>query len=393
MNPFLPRSLCRVPLLQAGLVRAVRGTAVLALAVALVGCGSEAPQPGMEAGPAGTSSGAPATTGGGSESVTTPALEPPPDIPGSWEPVIGEYAQGPDTVSIMEDGQELKYLRWNGGRSIARLENDTTLDVNGIDSPVILRRDGPGGAGDGSASASVTALVVDGRVLSRLGFGAEGGRTFRIDPVRPVEELRPEALAATPPREEGDFRESELVELTSLDPTIELDVRYATDDNFMGTSFYESPRAFLQRPAAEALVRAHRWLGTQGYGVMVFDGYRPWHVTKMFWDATPDSLKGFVANPASGSRHNRGGAVDLTLYDLETGEPVDMPTGYDEFSPRAYSFYRGGTMRERWFRRLLRIAMESEGFAVYESEWWHFDHEDWRHYRIQNDRFEEIVTD
>lgn len=358
---------------------------------------------GEEPGSAGDPSGAPpgsagttpATTGAsaGPESVTTPALDPPPAVPAAWEPLIGEYARGADTVSIMEDGQELKYLRWNGGRSVARLVNDSTLEVNGIDGAVILRRAENGASPTTSGPARVTALVVRGRTLPRLGFGAEDGEGFRIDPVRPVEELRPEALAASPPQEEGAFRESELVELTSLDPTIRLDVRYATDDNFMGTDFYESPRAFLQRPAAEALVRAHRWLNAQGYGVLVFDGYRPWHVTKMFWDATPDSLKGFVGNPAGGSRHNRGGAVDLTLYDLETGEAVEMPSGYDEFTPRAYAFYRGGTMRERWHRRLLRIAMESQGFAVYESEWWHFDHEDWRHYRIQDARFEELGGD
>ena len=148
--------------------------------------------------------------------------------------------------------------------------------------------------------------------------------------------------------------------------------------------------AFLQRPAAEALVRANEWLHMQGYGLLVHDGYRPWYVTKMFWEATPEPLRIFVADPASGSRHNRGCAVDLTLFDLETGEPIEMTGGYDEMSPRSFPNYPGGTTRQRWHRELLRAAMEVQGFAVYEAEWWHFDYKDWRRYCIGNERFEAI---
>src|SRR5690606_39173263 len=125
------------------------------------------------------------------------------------------------------------------------------------------------------------------------------------------DELRQAALAAQPPREAGNFKEPQLTELTKLDPTIKLDIRYATTNNFMGAVFYRQPRAFLQKPAAEALVRAHRKLKQRGYGLLIHDAYRPWYVTKMFYDATPAELKHFVANPANGSRHNRGAAVDL----------------------------------------------------------------------------------
>jgi len=110
----------------------------------------------------------------------------------------------------------------------------------------------------------------------------------------------------------------------------------------------------------------------------------------MFWDATPDALKIFVADPASGSRHNRGCAIDLTLLDLATGEPVTMPGGYDEMSPRSYGIYPGGTARQRWLRELLREGMEAQGFTVYPAEWWHFDYRDWPRYRIGNQTFEEI---
>ncbi len=233
-------------------------------------------------------------------------------------------------------------------------------------------------------------MVAAGIRFPRRQIQGEDADTFRIVPVRPVDELRREALAATPPEEEGTFADSDLVELTALDPSIRLDVRYASTNNFMSTRFYDEPRAFMQRPAAEALVRVNQALAERGYGLLIHDAYRPWYVTKMFWDATPEAHKHFVADPANGSRHNRGCAVDLTLYDLATGEPVEMVGLYDEFSERSYPDYLGGTSLARWHRELLRDAMEAEGFRVYEFEWWHFDYRDWERYRIENRVFAEI---
>ena len=216
---------------------------------------------------------------------------------------------------------------------------------------------------------------------------------FRIQPVRPVVELLPIALAATAPVEQGEFRPSDLVELTTLEPTIKLDIGYATRNNFLGTPLYSQARAFMQRPAAEALVRVQRTLAREGYGLLVHDAYRPWYVTKIFWDATPVDKHQFVADPASGSRHNRGCAVDLTLYDLKTGRAVEMPSLYDEMSERAYPNYSGGDIKPRARRDLLRRYMEAEGFSVYEYEWWHFDYRDWKSYAVQNMRFEEIAPE
>ncbi len=213
---------------------------------------------------------------------------------------------------------------------------------------------------------------------------------FRIEPVRPVPVLVAEALAASPPAESGEFRAPDLVELTTLDPTIKLDIRYATTRNFLGTPVYRQARAFLQRPAAEAVVRAQRALARQGYGLLIHDAYRPWYVTRVFWDATPPDKHQFVADPATGSRHNRGCAVDLTLYELKSGRAASMPSLYDEMGPRAYPSYAGGTAAQRRRRDLLRQAMEHEGFSVNEFEWWHFDYRDWSSYALQNVRFEDI---
>jgi D-alanyl-D-alanine dipeptidase len=215
-------------------------------------------------------------------------------------------------------------------------------------------------------------------------------KVFRITPVRPVAELRAEAIAAQPPREEGDFLRPDLVDLAMLDRRIKLDIRYATVDNFLSTPVYSSARAFLQRPAAQALLRAHRDLMKRGYGLMIFDAYRPWYVTRMFWDATPPDKHEFVADPAKGSRHNRGCAVDLTLYELRNGREVEMTGVYDEMSERSYPNYAGGTAKQRAQRERLRGAMEKQGFAVYDTEWWHFDYQEWQHYAIQNIRFDEI---
>jgi zinc D-Ala-D-Ala dipeptidase len=214
--------------------------------------------------------------------------------------------------------------------------------------------------------------------------------SFRITPLRPVEKLRAEALKTKPPAEEGTFRRPDLVELVKLDPTIKLDVRYATTNNFLGTPVYTQARAFLERPAAQALVLANHQLRDQGYGLIIHDGYRPWYVSKIFWDATPDDKKKFVANPAEGSKHNRGCAVDLSLYDLKTGEEVQMPSGYDEMTDRAYADYPGGTPDERARRALLREAMEKRGFKVIPDEWWHFDYKDWKLYPIINVKFEDL---
>lgn len=192
------------------------------------------------------------------------------------------------------------------------------------------------------------------------------------------------------PAPDPNAKEADLLELVKLDSSIKLDIRYARTDNFVGKKVYPEARAFLQRPAAESVLRVHRHLKKTGLGLVIFDGYRPWAVTKIFWDVTPEDKRIFVANPKTGSKHNRGCAVDLSIYDLKTGREVPMPSDFDEFTERASPDYKGGSAAETRNRELLRSLMEAEGFTVNANEWWHFDYKDWKSYDIYDIAFSEI---
>jgi D-alanyl-D-alanine dipeptidase len=306
----------------------------------------------------------------------------PKPAPVRWRGLIGEYGPDDNILIVLEkEGQLHVFVKTH--RILAptlELRNNTFILTAARERlSFVLNRSG-----------YATEAHLDGETFKRRNIEPESGNQLRIKPVRPVAELMKEAFAAQPPQESGDFLQTDLVELRKLDPKFRLEVRYATTNNFLGTKFYTQARAFMQRPAAEALVRAHRNLRRKGYGLLIHDAYRPWYVTKVFWDATPEDKKWFVADPSRGSRHNRGCAVDLTLYHLKTGKPVEMVATYDETTDRAHSDYPGGTSLQRWHRELLRKAMEGEGFAVYAPEWWHFDYKDWQKYRIGNVRFEEI---
>ena len=339
---------------------------------------------------AATDSGAAALVGGekrhlfgGQFDPRSPEAEPA-AVRAEWAGLIGEYGWDLGKFYVLEDEGELKILSgWFDFETLRPKSADIfELAASGPHGAltVTFQRD---------SSQAVTGLAM-GRVIYRRRPFDGPGEFFHITPVKPVDVLRKEALGEKPPAESGSFRKPELVQLNQLDATIKLDIRYATSRNFLSSPLYLEARAYMQRPAAEAVARASQKLHALGYGLLIHDSYRPWYVTKMFWDGTPVVDHGFVANPAKGSKHNRGCAVDLTLYNLKTGEPIRMTGGYDEMSERSYPFYPGGTARERWHRDLLRHAMEAEGFTVNESEWWHFDYKDWAQYPILNLTFEEL---
>lgn len=321
---------------------------------------------------------------GGKRYQTLPD-EPPANAPERWNGLIGEYGWDHNTLYILEEsGRLYALIEWFYYYPLTEVSGNVfAFPDHGLyhGEQLVFTCDSSGNA------VSVVAAEVE---FQRRSVGTPAGETFKIEPVLPIGTLRESALAAKPPSEVGEYRASELVDLVAVDASIQLDIRYATTNNFMGAVFYQEPRAFMQRPAAEAVQRANQQLRGRGLGLLIHDAYRPWYVTKMFWDATPASMKDFVANPANGSRHNRGCAVDLTLFDLQTGKPIEMVAGYDEFSQRSFPLYPGGTTRQRWFRDMLRRTMEANQFTVYEYEWWHFDFADWKQYRIGNKTFAEI---
>lgn len=279
---------------------------------------------------------------------------------------VGQYGDKASPVTVFEKGGAL----YVDGRGLSAAR----LTPTGGGRYVIT--------GGGELLIEKGAIQLNGALLAFHDFGAETEaairKAVRADPAA----LRQRALAATPPVETDEHLPADLVDLTTIDPRIRLDIRYAGSNNFMGVPLYERAAAYMQRPAAQALGRVQAALAAKGYGLLIHDAYRPWFVTWMFWEATPPEDHAFVADPAKGSRHNRGCAVDLTLYDLKTGKPVEMPSRYDEFSGRAYADFVGGTTKQRALRAILREAMVAEGFEVYPEEWWHFDYKDWRRYGI-----------
>ena len=173
-------------------------------------------------------------------------------------------------------------------------------------------------------------------------------------------------------------KQAPLLEINRIEPGIKLDIRYATRNNFTGRVLYSTARALLLPEPALALARAHGKLKPTGYGLLIYDAYRPWSVTRDLWNSAsaPDRANGYVANPTEGSKHNRGCAVDVGLYALDTGKEVEMPSAFDDFSVRAHADWTGGSEESRHNRDRLRQAMEAEGFRVLPNEWWHFNFRD-----------------
>ena len=198
--------------------------------------------------------------------------------------------------------------------------------------------------------------------------------TFYIIPIKEISELREISKNSNPPILDSLDSHKKLVDLKKLDDEFQLDIRYASTNNFMRSKFYMNERAFFNMSAADRLIEAKNDLKELGYGIIIYDAYRPWFVTKMFWDGTPENLKHFVANPENGSSHNKGCAIDIGLYDIETGESIVMISGYDEFTERAYPNYMGGSKKQRDIRDMLIQVMERNDFTVYEYEWWHFNY-------------------
>jgi len=170
-----------------------------------------------------------------------------------------------------------------------------------------------------------------------------------------------------------------LVDIRTVNRNIRLDIRYATANNFLKRKLYPISKCALRSSVAQKLALVQTDLEKVGLGLKVYDCYRPFSVTKQMWEVLPDP--NYVANPARGSRHNRGAAVDLTLVD-RTGKELEMPTPFDDFTAKAHRDYAGGSAQSRKNRQLLEDAMKKQGFIGITTEWWHFDSEDWQKFAI-----------
>jgi D-alanyl-D-alanine dipeptidase len=180
----------------------------------------------------------------------------------------------------------------------------------------------------------------------------------------------------------------DLVNLKEIIPTIELDIRYATTDNFTCQQIYTSALAYVRTEMACALKKVQEELATQGFGLKVWDAYRPHSVQFNLWEIVPDVR--YVADPHKGSRHNRGAAVDVTLIRLDTKVELEMPTEFDNFTEKSWRTCNDISDEAKKNRQLLEDIMTKHGFIGLETEWWHFDYKEWQKYNTLDVLFEEL---
>lgn len=182
--------------------------------------------------------------------------------------------------------------------------------------------------------------------------------------------------------------QKELVDLEKHIPGIVLDIRYATTNNFTKEKIYNLPKAYARKSVADALLKAQQEFKMLGYGIKVFDAYRPYKATVKFYEVYRDTT--YVASPYRGSRHNRGCAIDMTLIDLKTGAELKMPTEYDSFRKEAWPSTPVKDPEIKKNRDLIIAVMKKYGFRVNSSEWWHFDFNGWKNYEVLDIDFEEL---
>eukprot|EP01133_Synstelium_polycarpum_P003787 gene3787-4367_t len=296
---------------------------------------------------------------------------PPPDVPAYMHAVIGHYVVKDQLILVYEeDGVLMMCIEWFFIYSMRLISqsNDkvvlkTTPDCMYNDEIVIVYLD--------VASGRPLRLELSGIPFKYQRMGPIPGQTQEgISSPSVIQEILARSYSIPCPHPPAKH---DLVDLARI-PTLKIDVKYATTDNFAGVKFYKIAKAFLLLSAAKSLERAHQWLAQWGVGIVVFDSYRPWNVTWTMSEGVRPEFRGlYVADPAKGSVHNRGGAVDISLYNLSSGEIIPMSGEFDEMSIRSHRSYFGGTSRQRWFKKLLTIAMMNHDFIPYPQEWWHFD--------------------
>lgn len=321
----------------------------------------------------------------------------PADAPKDIKHILGFYYGNGENILIRENGGrlELLYRFANSDKSFAGA-NIYPLTKEHFDS-YILKETGPmsnteaGVHFERDQDGYGIACRVGGHTYSRyfLGQGVgERAQEFRFPP-QTEEAWAGMRLIATQAMMPSSLSVGEQVNLVDVEqiPGIIIDSRYATTKNCFGTPLYTSQKLYIGEQAAIALGKVQQMLSTYGYGLVLWDAYRPWSISKLAHLALPEKQKGMLEDPETkGSAHNTGNAVDVSLYNLETGLEEEMISGFDEPTFRQFTSYPGGTSRQRYLRDLLRQIMELNGFTGIEMEWWHYDYmpsNNWAHLNIQ----------
>lgn len=316
----------------------------------------------------------------------------PQDVPKDVKYILGFYYGNGENILIRENKGELELLyRFSREDKCFDKANIFPLSKNHFDS-YTLNESGPvhntevNVGFERDANGYGITCKIGGHRYSRYFFGnttGENALPFRLPENESWDNLVADAHKAVMPAAMAAGKAAELVNLQAAG--IKVDSRYAVSDNLFGKPLYTAADLYLDKEAAEALQAVNTELSSYGLGIMVWDAYRPWSVSKLAYSALPDNKKYMLENPDEKmSKHNTGLAADVTLYDLQTGMPIEMISDFDEPSLRQYYSYPGGTARQRYLRTLLREVMEKHGFTGIEMEWWHFEYQNINEYGSLN---------
>ena len=226
---------------------------------------------------------------------------------------------------------------------------------------------------------------IGGKRFARNFFPGEGNKVLRIEANGDYQSLKEAASKADVPTGLKQGQAGRLVPIRSAVPNVKFDLRYTGDNNIFGVPLYNTTEAFADAETAAALKKAADKLASRGYGLLIWEGYRPWYVSKLASDLLPKDKKGMMPAPEKGEDRNTGRTVDVSLYDLASGEAVKMISDFDEVSVRQFPGFPGGTERQRELRDVLVAVMKECGFTQGKEEWWHFtlgDIKGWQHLNI-----------
>ena len=233
----------------------------------------------------------------------------------------------------------------------------------GGEAPVHFERDADGNG---------IVCKIGGKRFARNFFPGEGTKVYRLEANADYRSLKDVASGAALPAKLQQGQSGRLVRIRSAVPNVKFDLRYARADNIFGVPLYDAGEAYVEAETAAALKKAADKLATHGYGLLIWEGYRPWYVSKLASDLLPKDKKGMMPAPEKGEDRNTGRTVDVSLYNLANGEAVTMISDFDEVSVRQFPAFPGGTEQQRFLRDMLAAVMKDCGFIQGKEEWWHF---------------------